>query len=235
MNIGSKLKELRTNWGKTLDEVSRYIGISTDMMSKIERGERKPTVEVLKKLTLYYNLHEDDLLIYYYSEEVYGLLEKVEIRNTIIKEVKKKFEDDGYEYRIRNINPLKPEKVRKKRVTKNGLNRVRGFGFYIQNNDKLSKKNRDILLTRGEHYMGIIHGELDSSLTDLEIVDDWNRFFQEYGFRFPEFENEWIKVYGKPSSDSKPTRRKKSDKEFTPPKSFSDFLNKKNKPISGFE
>jgi hypothetical protein len=88
-----------------------------------------------------------------------------------------------------------------------GMNRVMGFGFYIQNNDKLSKKNRDILLTMSENYMGVIdhemlhndmvpphrkNGELDSSLTDLEIVGDWNNFFQQHGHRFPEFEKEWL-------------------------------------------
>jgi hypothetical protein len=101
-----------------------------------------------------------------------------------------------------------------------------------------------------ENYMGVIdqemlhndmvpphrkNGELDSSLTDLEIVGDWNNFFQQHGHRFPEFEKEWLKVYGKPPKDYKPIRRKKSDKEFTPPKFVSDFLKKKNKPISGFE
>jgi transcriptional regulator with XRE-family HTH domain len=157
MNIGSKLKEIRTNFGFSLQRVSKYIGISTDMMSKIERGDRNPTVEMLKRLTLCYNLHEDDLLIYYYSEQVYELLDKIEIRYDVLKVVKKKFVDEGYEYRIRNTNPLKPEKVRKKRVTLGGRNRVKGFGYYLRN-DKLSKKQRDTLISKGENYMSRIHG-----------------------------------------------------------------------------
>jgi len=35
--------------------------------------------------------------------------------------LKKKIEDEEYEYPIRNTNPLKPEKVQKKRVTLGGL------------------------------------------------------------------------------------------------------------------
>jgi hypothetical protein len=34
-----------------------------------------------------------------------------------------------------------------------------------------------------------------ASLTDGEIVDEWNRFFDEYGCRFPEFEEEWLKLH----------------------------------------
>lgn len=248
MNFGSTLREIRKNWGKSIEEVSRYIGISTDMMSKIERGERKPTLKVIKKLTLYYNLHEDDLKILFYTEEIIGLLDGVEIKNLIVKEVRKWLNDPNHRYRVRNTNPLKPEKVPKKRIFLGGGTRVRGFGFYLRN-DKLIRRERDILLTQSEHYIGIIEhegtgrnipihkrrGELDSSLTDLEIVGDWNDFFQEHGHRFPEFEKESLKVYGKPPTDYKPTRKKKSDTEFTPPKFVIDFLNKKKKPISWTE
>jgi len=239
MNIGSKLKELRTNFGLSLQQVSEYIGISTDMMSKIERGERKPTIQNLKRLTICYNLHEDDLFIYYYSEEIYEMLNKMEIKNTILKEVRKKFVDEGYEYRIRNTNPLKPEKVRKKRVTMGGGNRVKGFGYYIRGNDKLSKKNRETLITRGEHYMGIINnGELDPSLTDYEIVNEWNEFFDEYGYRFPEFEKEWRKKYAKPPSQFNrvSTRKKTSDDSMTSLMDSKPFLRDfmKKPKVSGF-
>lgn len=236
MNIGSTIREIRKNWGKSIEEVSKHIGISTDMMSRIERGESKPTLEVLKKLTIYYNLHEDDLKILFYTEEIIGLLDGVEIRNQIIKEIRKWLKDPNHRYRVRNTNPLKPEKVRKKRVSKGGLNRVRGFGFYIQNNDKLSKKNREILLHDGSVMMEeLIGGELDKTHTDFEIVEHWNNFFQEHGYRFPQFEKEWMRVYGKPPPDYKPTPMNETKTESTNLKSISDFLDKKKRTISGFE
>jgi hypothetical protein len=40
-----------------------------------------------------------------------------------------------------HTNLFKPEKVRKKRVTLGGGNRVKGFGYYIGKNKKLSKNN----------------------------------------------------------------------------------------------
>lgn len=236
--IGSKLKELRKNWGLSLEEVSQYVGISTDMMSKIERGDRKPTIELLKKLTIHYNLHEDDLLIYFYTEELYETLKRVELKSTIVKELRKKVADDGYEYRIRNTNPLKPEHVRKKRVTLGGLNRVRGFGYYIQKNDKLSKKNRETLLHDGSVMMEeLIGGELDSTHTDMELLEHWNDFFQQYGYRFPQFEKEWIRVYGKQPKQSKRTKvEEPTDKPFKPfeykSSIFNSFLNKPK--VSGF-
>lgn len=35
--------------------------------------------------------------------------------------------------------------------------------------------------------------ELDPSLSDIELVEEWNQFFDQYGMRFPEFEESWFK------------------------------------------
>jgi hypothetical protein len=74
--------------------------------------------------------------------------------------------------------------------------KVKGFGYYFQPNEKLKRRERKELIRLGELYMEPINsGELDPSLTDGEIVDEWNRFFDEYGYRFPEFVNEWLKLH----------------------------------------
>jgi hypothetical protein len=72
---------------------------------------------------------------------------------------------------------------------------------------------------------------LDSGLTDLEIIEDWNNFFDNYGFRFPEFEDKWMREFAK-------TRRSKDKNdiekdEFNNPElasiksKISSILNKK--------
>ena len=101
-----------------------------------------------------------------------------------------------------------------------------GFDFYIQCNEKLSRKNRETLLTKSENYLssighslpmtleekinrGISSG-LDGSLTDLELLDEWNSIYERYGYLIPDFKDKWEKKFlkgdtksYKPSNDEK--------------------------------
>lgn len=79
--------------------------------------------------------------------------------------------------------------------------KAEGFDFRIQINDKLSKKNREALLRQSVLYINEIaqHDSsidyLDESLSDFELLDVWNKFFQNHGYRFPEFEEKWNRKY----------------------------------------
>ncbi len=82
-----------------------------------------------------------------------------------------------------------------------------GFNFYIQCNEKLSKTHRNHLLTESKSYLGLIYNssslstedqqrrglvsELDSSLTDLELLEIWNPIYEEFGYMIPEFRDKW--------------------------------------------
>ena len=86
-----------------------------------------------------------------------------------------------------------------------------GFDFYIQCNEKLSRKNRETLLSKSESYLGsIFHSlhmsldekinkgisnELDYSLTDLELLDEWNSIYERYGYLIPDFKDKWEKKF----------------------------------------
>ena len=86
-----------------------------------------------------------------------------------------------------------------------------GFDFYIQCNEKLSRKNRETLLSKSESYLGsIFHSlhmsldekinngisnELDYSLTDLELLDEWNSMYERYGYLIPDFKDKWEKKF----------------------------------------
>jgi hypothetical protein len=79
--------------------------------------------------------------------------------------------------------------------------KAEGFDFRIQINDKLSKKNRESLLRQSVIYINEIAQQdssidyLDESWSDFELLDVWNKFFQNHGFRFPEFEDKWNRKY----------------------------------------
>jgi hypothetical protein len=82
-----------------------------------------------------------------------------------------------------------------------------GFNFYIQCNDKLSKTHRNQLLNDSKNYLGLIYhssslsmeekqrrglvSELDSSITDLELLEIWNPIYEEFGYMISEFKDKW--------------------------------------------
>lgn len=82
-----------------------------------------------------------------------------------------------------------------------------GFNFYIQCNEKLSKTHRNQLLNKSKSYLGLIYNsssfsteekqrrglvsELDSSFTDLELLELWNPIYEEFGYMIPEFKEKW--------------------------------------------
>lgn len=87
--------------------------------------------------------------------------------------------------------------------------KFQGFDFYIQCNEKLSRKNRETLLTKSENYLGSIFHSLpmsldekinkgisnglDGSSTDLELLDEWNSIYERYGYLIPDFKDKWEK------------------------------------------
>ena len=87
--------------------------------------------------------------------------------------------------------------------------KFKGFNFYIQCNEKLSQSNRNRLLKESEVHlnevtyslpqrieeqirMGVV-SELDSSLTDYELLGQWNQIYDEYGYLMSEFSEQWEK------------------------------------------
>jgi hypothetical protein len=82
-----------------------------------------------------------------------------------------------------------------------------GLGFYIQSNEKLSKKNREKLLKESViHLEEVINGlnldgsnihsygivqELDSNLSDYELLEIWNPIYEKYGYLMNEFREKW--------------------------------------------
>ena len=82
-----------------------------------------------------------------------------------------------------------------------------GFNFYIQCNEKLSRRNRKELISKSEVYLNKIFNsirlteeektnkgitnELDSNLTDYELLEIWNPIYEKYGFLIPDFKDKW--------------------------------------------
>jgi transcriptional regulator with XRE-family HTH domain len=48
--LGARVRELRREWGLTLDALAKRSGVSRAMISKLERGEKNPTLVVAAKI-----------------------------------------------------------------------------------------------------------------------------------------------------------------------------------------
>jgi transcriptional regulator with XRE-family HTH domain len=60
--VGPRLRELRTARSATLAEVSATTGISLSTLSRLESGQRRPTLELLLPLARAYEVPLDDLV-----------------------------------------------------------------------------------------------------------------------------------------------------------------------------
>jgi transcriptional regulator with XRE-family HTH domain len=60
--VGPRLRALRTDRGMTLGALSRTTGISVSTLSRLESGQRKPTLELLLPLARAYQVALDELV-----------------------------------------------------------------------------------------------------------------------------------------------------------------------------
>ena len=68
--LGTYLRELRNLNGETLHQVSKQTDIDSPLLSKIERSERLPTSDQIKKLAKYYNIAIDKLRTQSLAEKI---------------------------------------------------------------------------------------------------------------------------------------------------------------------
>lgn len=69
-NLGETIRKLREEKELPLRTVAAFLDIDQAILSKIERGHRKPTREQVVKLAGYFKVNENDLLIAWLSDKV---------------------------------------------------------------------------------------------------------------------------------------------------------------------
>ena len=60
--FGEKLKELRTKYGKTQEDIAKYLEVAPQTIYKYEKGINQPDLNTLSKLAEYFNVSTDYLL-----------------------------------------------------------------------------------------------------------------------------------------------------------------------------
>jgi transcriptional regulator with XRE-family HTH domain len=69
-SIGDKLRRLREENELPLRKVAALVDIDVAILSKMERGERRLTKEIVQKLAKLYNHDTEELLVLFLSDKV---------------------------------------------------------------------------------------------------------------------------------------------------------------------
>jgi HTH-type transcriptional regulator, competence development regulator len=79
VSLGDTIRKLRENKELPLRTVAAFLDIDQSILSKIERGQRKPTREQVLSLAKYFNVKQNDLLIAWLSDKLVYELEDEEV------------------------------------------------------------------------------------------------------------------------------------------------------------
>ena len=69
-SLGDTIRKLREDKELPLRTVAAFLDIDQAILSKIERGQRKPTREQVIKLAEYFKVKENDLLVAWLSDKL---------------------------------------------------------------------------------------------------------------------------------------------------------------------
>lgn len=68
--IGEKIRELREAHGLLLRQIAAELEVDPSLLSKIERGDKRPTRDQVVHLSKIFKMNEEELLVIYLSDRV---------------------------------------------------------------------------------------------------------------------------------------------------------------------
>ena len=83
-SLSEILKTAREEKKIILRKVASELDIDQSLISKFEKGERKPTKEQLIKLAEFYNLPKQELLINWFADKIIYELKDIDYANDIL-------------------------------------------------------------------------------------------------------------------------------------------------------
>ena len=78
-SLGDTIRKLREEKELPLRTVAAFLDIDQAILSKVERGHRKPTREQVVKLAAYFMVNENDLLVAWLSDKLMYELEDEDV------------------------------------------------------------------------------------------------------------------------------------------------------------
>lgn len=188
-DFGKKLKELRGD--QSIREASRNIGISHTYLDSLEKGidprtgkERKPTIEVIHKLSKYYNVDFFDL------SRLAGVFVSIkdtpkEVKREEINKMKKRFREYFNDTEL-IVKENYLDIMSKKLSYRESVFWQNLYNFYIQEKDSdylkiKDEEDTDILIFISSLFKILTenkHSNDDEMFKD--ISNDFNKFLKSY-------------------------------------------------------
>lgn len=194
-NFGDYIRKLRLEKDLPLRIVAAYLDIDQAILSKIERGQRKPGRELVSKLAAYYKVKEDEMLVYWLSDKlVYELAdEEMALQALKLAEEKILYATKPVLARNKIINTLKEFLQKDGRVAAAWL-----YGSFARGEEKINS-DVDIIveLNNKRNYsmfdlldLSFILGEKINRKVDLVEKGELKDFAMQTSV------NDLIKIYG---------------------------------------
>jgi len=90
ITIGEKLRQIREEKELPLRKVASILDIDVAILSKMERGERKLTKEVVQKLAKIYQHEENELMVLFLSDKIVNELQGEDLSIDALKAAEEK-------------------------------------------------------------------------------------------------------------------------------------------------
>ena len=88
--FGEKMRNLRQERNLPLRKVAAYLDIDTSILSKIERGEREASRDIVIKAAKFFDIKETEFLTNFFSEQVARIIYQEENCDQILKVAEEK-------------------------------------------------------------------------------------------------------------------------------------------------
>ncbi|MEW9079750.1 cupin domain-containing protein [Terrisporobacter glycolicus] len=154
IDIGKKIRELRKNKKFSIIDLSKESGLSTGLISQIERNMVVPSIKVMWKIA---NVLEVNIG-YFFDEDDENIEEKIVVRKNHRKSINTNDSTKSYELLMPNLNNKsiefilitlnKETKINKELVSHKGEE----CGYIIEGKMKIILENKEYILEKGDSF-----------------------------------------------------------------------------------
>lgn len=154
IDIGKKIRELRKNKKFSIIDLSQESGLSTGLISQIERNMVVPSIKVMWKIA---NVLEVNIG-YFFDEDDENIEEKIVVRKNHRKSINTNDSTKSYELLMPNLNNKsiefilitlnKETKINKELVSHKGEE----CGYIIEGKMKIILENKEYILEKGDSF-----------------------------------------------------------------------------------
>lgn len=89
--LGDKIRQARESQGLLLRQAAAYLEVDTALVSKLERGERRPQKEQVIKLAGFLKMKPEELLVLWMADKITDFITDDELGMKALDLVKKEF------------------------------------------------------------------------------------------------------------------------------------------------